>query len=153
MDSGLVRKTGVGIRAAVDRSGSLTTQTVFHFIAKPGVSPLLLDYVAGVLNSRTMLAFHLRWSGDLEWRSHPYVTPTVIKSLPIPSPFLPEGGLSDVAMEISALAQRRFHGEKVEDQMEELVADLFGLSVSERRWVTEVISSAQSLRGIVELKQ
>ena len=149
----LVRKTGVGIRAAVDRSGSLTTQTVFHFIAKAAVSPLLLDYVVAVLNSRAMLAFHLRWSGDLEWRSHPYVTPTVIKSLPIPSPFLPEGGMSDISMEISALAQRRFCGEIVESQIEELVADLFELSVPERRWVTDVISSAQSLRGIIELKQ
>ena len=148
----LVRKTGVGLRAAVDQSGSLTTQTVYHFIAKSGVSPLVLDYVAGVLNSRVMLAFHLRWSGDFEWRSHPYITPTIIKALPIPSPLVLGGEMSGQAVEIATLARRRSQGDAVEDQIEELVADMYGLNDSERQWVVQVIGSAQSLRGIIELR-
>lgn len=148
----LVRKTGVGLRAAVDRSGSLTTQTVYHFVARDGVPPLVLDYVAGVLNSRVMLAFHLRWSGDLEWRSHPYVTPTVIKSLPVPPPLAPTGEFSDLAAEIATLAQRRSNGERVEEQIEGCVADLYGLTVRERKWVAEVLESAQALSGIAELR-
>lgn len=148
----LVRKTGVGLRAAVDLSGSLTTQTVYHFVARDGVPPWVLDYVAGVLNSRAMLAFHIRWSGDLEWRSHPYVTPTVIKSLPVPSPVAPRSGFLGEAEEVATLARRRSNGDMVEEQIEEMVADLYGLTVSERRWVSRVIESAQSLKGIAELR-
>ncbi len=148
----LVRKTGVGLRAAVDRSGSLTIQTVYHFIPKPGIPRSVLDYVAGVLNSRVMLAFHLRWSGDIEWRSHPYITPTIIKSLPVPSPFATGKVLSSAAKAIAMLSRRRSRGELVEEQIEDLVVALYRLTASERKWVQEVIGSAQSLRGIVELR-
>ena len=148
----LVRKTGVGLRCAVDRSGSLTTQTVYHFIVKDGVSPLVLDYLAGVLNSRVMLAFHLRWSGDSEWRSHPYVTQAVIKSLPVPSPFEETGAMSVQAQFVASLAQRRELGEMVDEDIDEAVADLYRLTESERCWVGDVIDSAQALQGIVELR-
>lgn len=149
----LVRKTGVGLRAAVDRFGLLTIQTVYHFIAKPEIPSLVLDYIAGMLNSRVMLAFHLRWSGDIEWRSHPYVTPTTIKALPVPSPFVAGTELSSIGKEIAMLARRRAYGEMVEEQIEDLVVELYGLTSLERQWVADVIGSAQSLRGISELQQ
>ncbi len=149
----LVRKTGVGIRAAVDRVGALTLQTVYHFIPKAGVPDTILDYMAGLLNSKTMLAFHLRWSGESEWRSHPYITPSTVKTLPIPSPFKDGTTLGDRATEISALAHRRSKGEDVEARIESLVQDLYGLTHAERQWVTDVIASAQSLRGIREMRE
>lgn len=148
----LVRKTGVGLRAAVDRSGSLTIQTVYHFIPKGEVPDLALDYMAGVLNSKAMLAFHLRWSGENEWRSHPYVTPTTIKTLPVPTPFKDGNTLTDHALGIATLARRRANADEVEEQIESLVQDLFGLTRREREWVCEVIESAQSLRGIAEMR-
>ena len=149
----LVRKTGVGLRAAVDRSGSLTLQTVFHFIVKLGIPSSVLDYMAGVLNSRVMLAFHLRWSGDIEWRSHTYITPTIIKALPVPTPFIAGTAMSRVAEEVATLARRRSCGEMVEEQIEDLVVDLYGLTSLERQWVRDVIGSAQALRGISELRE
>ena len=148
----LVRKTGVGLRAAVDRSGSLTIQTVYHFIPRGEVPELALDYMAGVLNSKAMLAFHLRWSGENEWRSHPYVTPSTIKALPVPTPFKEENTLTDHATEIATLARRRSNAEEVEEQIESLVQDLYELTGREREWVCEVIESAQSLRGITEMR-
>ena len=148
----LVRKTGVGLRAAVDRSGSLTIQTVYHFIPKDELPDLVLDYMAGILNSKAMLAFHLRWSGENEWRSHPYITPSTIKTLPVPTPFDEGDTLTDRAMEIALLARRRSNGEQIEEQIESLVQDLYGLTVGESEWVGEVIESAQSLRGITEMR-
>jgi hypothetical protein len=148
----LVRKTGVGLRAAVDRSGSLTIQTVYHFIPRDEISDLALDYMAGVLNSKVMLAFHLRWSGENEWRSHPYVTPSTIKALPVPTPFEDGNALTDQAIEIAALARRRSNAEEIEEQIESLVQDLYELTRRERDWVCEVIESAQSLRGITEMR-
>ena len=148
----LVRKTGVGLRAAVDRSSSLTIQTVYHFIPKDELPDLVLDYMAGILNSKTMLAFHLRWSGENEWRSHPYVTPSTIKTLPVPTPFEDGTILTDYAKEIAVLAQRRSSAEEVEGQIESLVQDLYGLTDCEREWIDEVIESAQSLCGISEMR-
>ena len=148
----LIRKTGVGLRAAVDQSGTLTIQTVYHFIPKDEMPCLALDYLAGVLNSKVMLAFHLRWSGECEWRSHPYVTPSTIRTLPVPTPFKNRNTLSDQATEIALLAQRRSNGEELEGEIEALVEDLYGLTRRERHWVKEVIGSAQSLRGIAEMR-
>ena len=149
----LVRKTGVGLRAAVDRSRSLTLQTVYHFIPKDELPDLVLDYLAGVLNSKVMLAFHLRWSGESEWRSHPYITPSTIKTLPVPTPFTNGTTLSEQAATIAWLARRRSDGEMVEGQIEALVEELFGLTPRERQWVKAVIGSAQSLRGIAEMRE
>ena len=148
----LIRKTGIGIRAAVDMSGALTIQTVYHFIPKDKSLHPMLFYLAGVLNSKVMLAFHLRWSGESEWRSHPYVTPSTIKTLPVPTPFDNGFSMSDQASAIAALAQRRSEQEMVEREIEVLIEDMYGLTTSERQWVDEVIGSAQELRGIVEMR-
>ena len=148
----LVRKTGIGIRAAVDLSGAMTIQTVYHFVPREESHVPVLFYLAGVLNSRVMLAFHLRWSGENEWRSHPYVTTRTIKSLPVPTPFQDNYTLTDRALEIATLARRRSRQEMVEDQIEMLVEDLYGLTGMERQWVNDVIDSAQRLRGIAEMQ-
>ena len=148
----LIRKTGIGIRAAVDMSGALTIQTVYHFIPKDESLHPMLFYLAGVLNSKVMLAFHLRWSGESEWRSHPYVTPSTIKTLPVPTPFDNGFSMSDKASAIAALAQRRSEQEMVEREIEVLIEDMYGLTTSERQWVDEVIGSAQELRGISEMR-
>ena len=148
----LVRKTGIGIRAAVDMSGAMTIQTVYHFVPREESHIPVLFYLAGVLNSRVMLAFHLRWSGENEWRSHPYVTTRTIKSLPVPTPFQDNYTLTDRALEIATLARRRSRQEVVEEQIEMLVEDLYGLTEMERQWVNNVIDSAQRLRGIAEMQ-
>lgn len=148
----VVRKTGVGIRSAVDRSGSLTIQTVYHFVPRAEHLSLMLDYWAGVLNSRVMLAFHLRWSGESEWRSHPYVTPTALKTLPVPNPVKEDKRLSSAAHEIALLARRRSCGDMVEGEIETLVETLYGFNARDRQWVRQVIGSAQSLRGISDMR-
>ncbi len=87
----LVRKTGVGIKAAIDETGAFTNQVVFHYRAKPNSTPsFFLDYILGVLCSRVMLAYHLKRTGENEWRSHPYVTQKTIAELPVP--LVSEGG-------------------------------------------------------------
>ena len=56
----LVRKTGVGLTAAIDETGSMTTQSVFHFRPADGVPGWVLWYLLGALNSRLMAAYHLK---------------------------------------------------------------------------------------------
>src|SRR5205823_3849518 len=66
----LVRKTGRGIYATIDRTGAFTTQTVFIFKLNPNrtehYKQLRLAYILGVLNSRMMLYRYYKKIGDIE---------------------------------------------------------------------------------------
>lgn len=83
----LVRKTGRGIYATIDKTGAYTTQVVFIFILcdeRPEqYKQIRLAYVLGVLNSKMMLYRYYKKLGDIEWKSFPYMTQKTIMSLPI----------------------------------------------------------------------
>jgi adenine-specific DNA-methyltransferase len=152
----LVRKTGVGLTCAVDDSGSYTTQVVFHYVPRhPHTASFLLDYLAGVLNSRVMLSYYLQTRGESEWRSHPYVTQRLIEELPVPAP-LPGTWWEAQAREIAAQAKLLRATAKsdlaAELQLERLVIGLYGLGPRDWKWVLRVVADAQPLVGIKELR-
>lgn len=147
----LVRKTGIGLKAAIDESGAYTTQVVFHFISREGAPDFMLDYIQGVLCSRVMLAYHLQVSGESQWRSHPYVTPKVLTQLPIPDP---TGDVAVKAEEIG-LAVREMSREPSLDndlRIERLVVELYGLQRRDCQWVARSLEEAQSLASIAPLR-
>lgn len=152
----LVRKTGVGLHAAFDDSGALTTQTVFHFLPTAPAPAFALHYVLGVLNSRIMLAYHLKRHGDVEWRSHPYVTPTMLAALPVP---LPVAGTQRWRQAVAIAAavrdlltapeeEKRSHDLRIE----RLVAALFDFDDAECRRVDEILGQAQQMQAIAALR-
>jgi SAM-dependent methyltransferase len=148
----LVRKTGVGIQAAIDETGAQTVQAVFHFVPTVSAPKHTIDYLLGVLNSRPMQAFHLRQSGDHEWRSHPYVTPRVLRALPIPD--IEEGrDTMVIAKRIATLAGEmcRRPTEAVDLQLDAAVLELYGLGASGSDWSRQVLAGAQQLRAIARL--
>jgi len=151
----LVRKTGVGLKAAIDETNSLTNQVVFIYSLRAtlGAPDFLLLYFLGVLNSRVMLAYHLKKSGENEWRSHPYVTQRTISELPIPN-VKPGTQQWAQAQAIGAAVQRvsRTYSIEADLYLEGLVAGLFGLSDADCRWVGNVIDAAQSLEAIRTLR-
>jgi adenine-specific DNA-methyltransferase len=147
----LVRKTGIGLKAAIDESGAYTTQVVFHFIAQDGAPDFMLDYIQGVLCSRVMLAYHLQVSGESQWRSHPYVTPKVLTQLPIPDP---TGDVAEKAEQI-ARAVREVAPEPSRDadlRIERLVVELYRLQRRDCHWVARSLENAQSLASIAPLR-
>jgi len=83
----LVRKTGRGIYATIDRTGAYTNQVVYIFKLRTSLpeqyAPLRLSYILGVLNSRMMLYRYYKTLGDIEWKSFPYMTQKTIMQLPI----------------------------------------------------------------------
>jgi len=85
----LVRKTGRGIYATIDRTGAYTNQVVFIFKLKSVMMmpeqyrDLRLGYLLGVLNSRMMLYRYYKALGDIEWKSFPYMTQDTIMGLPV----------------------------------------------------------------------
>lgn len=151
----LVRKTGVGLKATVTKIFAASNQVVFHYTLKNSGCDFFLHYALGVLSSRVMFAYHLRKSGENEWRSHPYVTPKSLKELPIPVP-VRSSQMWRQAKAIAKLAKSHLKGggkcKKIDMEIECLVAGLYQLETSEVLWVREVINSAQDLEPMRALR-
>ena len=153
----LIRKTGVGIKAAIVNRKSLTNQVVFHYYenSERSVPSFYLSYCLGVLASRTLLAYHLRTNGDNEWRSHPYVTQKVIKGFPIPVPVFGTATWKQ-AQAIAALVDRALSDgaltAKADTKIEGLVAALYGFDEASYEWIQSVLGQAELLEPIRALQ-
>jgi adenine-specific DNA-methyltransferase len=150
----LVRKTGIGIKAAVDSSGAATTQVVFHFIARPGAPEFILDYLEGVLCSRVLLAWYLKQSGESEWRSHPYITQQVIRQFPVPMPVASAEIEQARAIADAVATRRRQCAPRPDDDyaIERLVAGMYRYTIDDVRWTLDVLQAAQPLEPIRTLR-
>ena len=80
----LVRKTGLGIYAAIDLSNALTSQTVYILKPKSKLSMEALYFYLAFVNSRIIYYYYQKMYGATEWKSHPYLTKKIIFSLPVP---------------------------------------------------------------------
>ena len=139
----LLRKTGVGLRAAVDESRAAVNQSVYYVVAHGDNRDWILDYLEGIINSRPMLAWHLAVTGENQWRSFPYWTATKLKELPIPDPDASDEVMR-IAKEVAKLASQARHGDvAAELSIDEHVSHLYGFGNLERSWVNGVLTTAQ----------
>lgn len=144
----LVRKTGIGLKATVTDKVAASNQVVFHYVPRSKDMNFFLYYVLGVLSSRTMFAYHLRKSGENEWRSHPYVTPKSLAALPIPTPEVGSRAwrqATEIATRVKKHLIHNGRDKKLDLEIEGLVAGLYGLDRSDLGWVKQVICDAQNL--------
>ena len=144
----LVRKTGVGLKATVTKKVAASNQVVFHYIPRSKELGFILYYILGVLSSRTMFAYHLRKSGENEWRSHPYVTPKSLAALPIPVPDIGTQAWNqavEIASRVKKHLQYQGRNRKLDLEIEGLVAGLYGFGQADLLWVKDVIDDSQSL--------
>lgn len=156
----LVRKTGLGISASIDYENRYTLQTVFHFIKKEETpSYITVEYVLGVLNSRVLLYYHLKKSGEMEWKSHPYVTQSSIKEFPIPLINKDDVERIKLANEISSTVKKILSSNKdgisslkLDLKIESLVMQLYGISKEEYEIINCTINNAEQLKSISALK-
>lgn len=153
----LVRKTGIGIKAAIVDQPCMTNQVVFHYYEQSDkhVPEFYLSYCLGVLASRTLLAYHLRTNGESEWRSHPYITQKVIAGLPIPSPIQGTKGWKQakaIAANVDIALKKRELTTSLDLRIEGLVAALFGFDATSYGWVEDVLDQAQSLESIQAMR-
>lgn len=149
----LVRKTGIGLNATLESSNSFTNQVVFEYTlgSEAGFDFSYLHYVLGVLCSRTLFAVHLKRGGDLEWRSHPYMTQKTLAELPIP---LPQPGTKQwtQAKAIAEAVANHLDGNDSDLLIEQLVAGLYGLTDQDMLWVANFLSGAANLEAIRNLR-
>lgn len=139
----LVRKTGIGIKAAV-ATDVVTTQTVYHFRAKANAPEYALHYAAGFLTSRVLIAVHLAKTGETEWRSHPYVTQKVVRDLQLPIPD-PGSNQEKIAKEIATISARlHTQGDfELEERLDLLVAELLGEGEALVAWAKTFLESIE----------
>ena len=150
----LIRKTGVGLKAVVDLSGAATNQVVFHVTCRPKTPLYMLDYLEGVLCSRVLLAWHLKRQGEIEWRSHPYITPRMIRKFPIPVPRSRRDVMQSQAIADAVRARRSVvqHGSTEDLTVERLVAGMYGLTGRDMQWVLQTLDSVEPLEPIRTLR-
>jgi len=145
----LVRKTGLGIYASIDYTGSMTSQTVYILKFKKGEHKIPLEYYLALLNSRVVYYFYLKVYGENEWKSHPYVTKQIIYSLPIREY---EG--SELDKKIIKIASELAHEyEYAKDvQLEGLVMKKYGLTETESNIVYGEMNRLPDLSAINNMK-
>lgn len=155
----LVRKTGVGITASLDYEDSVTNQVVYILKLRPLFAKVLsLEFVLAVLNSRVMTFYLVKKFGENEWKTHPYLTQTMLVNLPFPK--IDFGSTTNqilinrvnelVRQEVSNSEEKNIS--KVNDLIiERIVAHFFHLTESDYDAIFETLRSSEQLIPIRRL--
>ncbi len=153
----VLRKTGVGLCAAIDYSGAYTNQVVYIFRCKHELKNVIpLEFFLGIINSRAMYYFLTKNHGETEWRSHPYVTQSQILALPIPNwrLLLQSGAVEEIAEALKPYTTQNKEIPNVVDvQVERLVSRIYGLTRKDYRVIYNTLDTVQELRPIIALKK
>jgi len=154
----LIRKTGVGIYATIDFTGAYVPQAVFVFKLKDELPKeyerLRLEYILGVLNSRTILYYYYKKFGELEWKSFPYITQKTIKKLPLPDIDFgcpDERDIHDKIVEkVSEILHKKRDFKKLDFEIEKLVMKLYDITPEMKVHIWNELNKVQRLRIIRE---
>ena len=154
----VVRKTGVGISAALDLSGAITNQVVYILRPRDSEMQPPLEVFLAILNSRAMYYYLVKTHGETEWRSHPYLTQTQILDFPIPiadwtHPEIEQGNARIAALINGAARSQTKLSPRADAMIERHVAFLFGLEKSEYHMIYETLDSVEQLLPVRELKR
>ncbi|MCX5804224.1 MAG: N-6 DNA methylase [Proteobacteria bacterium] len=155
----LVRKTGVGITASIDYNNSITNQVVYILKLKPTYNKKLsIEFVLAVLNSRAITYYLIKKYGENEWKSHPYLTQTILVNLPFPkidfNSKVDRNLISKVTNTIKSevVSSKEKNISKANDLIiERVVAYFFKLKRKDYKVIFETLSSAQQLIPIKRL--
>ncbi|WP_438966451.1 N-6 DNA methylase [Flavobacterium sp.] len=155
----LVRKTGIGITASIDYENSITNQVVYILKIKPKYESIItLEFILSVLNSRLMTYYLIKKYGENEWKSHPYLTQSMLVNLPIPNiNFDCEKTLSKIKTITKLIDNEVVNSNKKNISrendlfIEKTIADFFGLNISDYERIYESLHSADQLIPIKRL--
>ncbi len=149
----LIRKTGVGITASIDYTESYTTQVVYILRSKQD-SSINLEYILALLNSRAYFFYLMKTFGELEWRSHPYLTQSQILSFPLPDISSNNGKLIEKKIiKIVKNAMKRDKPNSQEDlEIELLIGKLFHFEKEDFEIIFNAINDSDNLLPIKALK-
>lgn len=147
----LIRKTGLGINACIDYTSTYISQTVYscNFINMNNSEPL--EYYLGVLNSRLIFYYYLKVYGENEWKSHPYITKDIIFTLPIKAI---DNNNEKICLKIVKIVKKllKSYSRELDMNLENLVAQLYGISEKEQEMIQQEINTLPDLSSINNMK-
>jgi adenine-specific DNA-methyltransferase len=155
----LVRKTGVGITASIDYDNAVTNQVVYIVKLKTAFeNKLSLEFVLAVLNSRAMTYYLIKKYGENEWKSHPYLTQTMLINLPFPKIDFNSSDTKKLINQITKIVKNEVYNSnnknisKPSDLfIERIVAHCFKLNQTDYKTIYETLSSSEQLIPIKRL--
>mgnify|MGYP001564949560 CR=1 FL=1 len=153
----IVRKTGVGISASIDYSKAYTNQVVYIFKLKEG-SPVSLEFLLAIINSRLMYYYVLKNYGENEWRSHPYITQKQILALPLPDIDIGDGNQKMIIDTVTRILRPHLKKNKglpllTDARVEYLVAKFFKFTKKDYLSIFDALNKAEELLPVKALKQ
>ncbi len=153
----LVRKTGVGITASIDYENALTNQVVYILKLREELKERLTpEFVLGVLNSRAITYYLLKKHGEIEWKSHPYLTQKTLISLPMPvlrktKKF--KKSVEKITTLVYKITKENKMAHEYDAQIEREVAELFQLNKKDYRMIYDQLENAEQLIPIKRLQK
>ena len=143
----LIRKTGLGIYASIDYDKNYTSQTVY--IVKSIKNNIPLEYYLALINSRVVYYYYLKKYGEIEWKSHPYLTKQIIFSLPLKS-FIGD----DIDKKIIELSSKlvKCYDRSLDLELETFIMRKYGLNKNEQKQVYSEINLLPDLSSINNMK-
>ncbi len=158
-DKILVRKTGVGITASMDYENAVTNQVVYILKLKPGVEKnLSLEFVLAVLNSRAMTYYLIKKFGENEWKSHPYLTQTMLVNLPFPKIDFNSSDAKKLINRVTKIVRNEVSKSKEKNIakandlfIERVVAHFFKMNQTDYKAIFETLNSSEQLIPIRRL--
>jgi adenine-specific DNA-methyltransferase len=158
-DKILVRKTGVGITASLDYENAITNQVVYILKLKSAYEKKVsLEFVISVLNSRVMTYFLIKKFGENEWKSHPYLTQTMLVNLPFPKIDFNSADSKKLISRVTKIVRNEVLHSKEKNIskandifIERVVAHFFKLNQSDYKAIFETLSSSEQLIPIKRL--
>ena len=158
-DKILVRKTGVGITASLDYENAITNQVVYILKLKPAFEKVVsLEFILSVLNSRVMTYYLIKKYGENEWKSHPYLTQTMLVNLPFPKIDFASPDVRKLINRVTQLLREEVTQSKEKNIskandlfIERVVARFFQLNQADYEAIFETLTSSEQLIPIRRL--
>lgn len=153
----LVRKTGVGIVASIDYTNSMTNQVVYILKLKETCPKnITIELLLAILNSRVLYYFLIKNHGEIEWRSHPYLTQSQILNFPLPKLIFSSSynvTIQRITKLIRCSLKKSYAIPKnIDAKIEQLIAELFGLSEKDYEIIFNTIYKSEELLPVKALK-
>ena len=148
----VIRKTGVGITAAIDYQNCYTNQVVYIVKKKENLSQNITnEVVLSIINSRIITYYLLKAKGNSSWKSHPYISQADVESLPFPRlDLLDEKTISRLRL-LTQLVKDNSVGDSdsfsksADAEIERMVADLFGFGIDDYKVIYKALQDAQQM--------
>lgn len=147
----VVRKTGVGISAAIDFNNNYTNQVVY-LLKSLDINTVPTELLMAVINSRIITYYLIKSKSVNQWQTHPYLTQDDLGGLPFPSLELEdEGRLKTKLVEVRLLVKKLQNNDNqksfnaTDAKVERIMADLFHIGRDDYRLIYRAIESAQQM--------